>query len=63
MRINYLICPCVQVHDEVLGLGVPVLDLALVTVRVPGHPVRAVPVVSILIQWNFVIVSQLLKEE
>ena len=31
-----------QVHDQVLGLGVPVADLALVAVRVPRHLLRLV---------------------
>ena len=43
----YLISECVEVHDEVLGGGVPVLDLALVAVwvnRQLGHvePLRSV---------------------
>lgn len=37
-----------KIHDEVLGLGVPVPDLALVAVRVPGHALRDVSVVLVL---------------
>ena len=46
MYFSHLIDPGVEVHDEVLGLGVPVPDLALVTVRVPRHPLRTVPVLT-----------------
>ena len=35
--VCHLIAPGVEIHDEVLGLGVPVADLALVAVGVPGH--------------------------
>ena len=37
-----------EIHDEVLGLGVPVPDLALVAVGVPGHPLGDVSVVLVL---------------
>ena len=37
-----------KIHDQVLGLGVPVADLTLVTVRVPGHPLGHVSVVLVL---------------
>ena len=37
-----------KIHDQVLGLGVPVPDLALVTVGVPGHPLGHVSVVLVL---------------
>ncbi len=36
-KSSHLVPPCVQIHDEVPGLRVPVPDLALVTIRVPGH--------------------------
>ena len=36
-----------QVHDQVVGLGVPVPDLALVAVRVPGHLVRHVAILTV----------------
>ena len=39
---SHLVSPGVQVHDEVLGLGVPVAHLALVAVRVPRHLLRLV---------------------
>ena len=46
--LAHLVAPGVKVHDEVLGLGVPVPDLALVAVRVPGHPLRHISVVLVL---------------
>ena len=46
--LAHLVAPGVKIHDEVLGLGVPVPDLALVAVRVPGHPLGYVSVVLVL---------------
>ena len=46
--LAHLVAPGVKIHDEVLGLGVPVPDLALVAVRVPGHPLGHVSVVLVL---------------
>jgi hypothetical protein len=42
----YLVDPGVEVHDEVLGLGVPVPHLALVAIRVPRHTLCAVSVLA-----------------
>ena len=39
---THLVSPGVQVHDQVLGLWVPVAHLALVAVRVPRHLLRLV---------------------
>ncbi len=47
---THLVSPGVKVHHEVLGLGVPVPDLALVAVRVPRHLLRLVAVLAMLRQ-------------
>ena len=46
MLLQYLVSPSVQVHDEIVGLRIPVPDLALVAVRIPGHLVRHVAILS-----------------
>ena len=51
----HLISPGVEVHHQVLGLGVPVPNLALVTVGVPGHLLGQVPVVLVL-QQKFILI-------
>ena len=47
-RHGYLVSPGVQIHHEVLGLGVSVAHLALVAVGVPGHALGHVPVVLMI---------------
>ena len=49
MEYGYLVSPGVQIHHEVLGLGVSVAHLALVAVGVPGHALGHVPVVIMVI--------------
>ena len=39
-----------EVHHQVLGLGISVPHLALVTVRVPGHLLRDVAVLLVLLE-------------
>ena len=46
-----------EIHDEVLGLGVPVPDLALVAVGVPGHALGHVSVVLVLGDQLVILVS------
>jgi len=46
-----------KIHDEVLGLGVPVPDLALVAVGVPGHALGHVSVVLVLGNQLVILVS------
>jgi hypothetical protein len=46
--IQYLVTPCVQVHDQVLSLGVPVSHFALVAVGVPCHLLGHVAVLLML---------------
>ena len=48
MEYGYLVSPGVQIHHEVLGLGVSVAHLALVAVGVPGHALGHVPVVIMI---------------
>ena len=44
----YLVPPGVEIHDKILGLGVPVPHFALVAVGVPGHLVGHVAVLLVL---------------
>ena len=46
-HFKYLVSPCVQVHDQVVGLWVPVTDLAFVAVGVPRHLVGHVTVFTV----------------
>ena len=54
---THLVTPGVEIHDKVLGLGVPVPDLALVAVGVPGHALRHVSVVLVLGDQLVILVS------
>ena len=44
-----------EVHHQVLGLRVPVADLALVTVGVPGHLLGDITILLVLLQQLVVI--------
>ena len=56
---THLVTPGVQVHHQVLGLGVPVADLALVAVGVPGHLLRDVAVLLVLLQQLVILILHL----
>ncbi len=44
----YLVSPSMQVHDQILSLGVPVSNFAFITMRIPGHFLRHVSVLLVL---------------
>ena len=46
----HLVSPGVEVHHQVLGLGISVPHLALVAVGVPGHLLRDVAVLLVLLE-------------
>ena len=48
-----------KIHDQVLGLGVPVADLALVAVWVPGHLLWYVTILLVLLQQLVILILNL----
>ena len=47
---SHLVAPGVQIHHQVLRLGVSVPDLALIAVRVPCHLLGHVAILLVLLQ-------------
>ena len=56
---THLITPGVKVHHQVLGFRVPVANLALVAVWVPGHLLGDIAILLVLLQQLVVLAGQL----